>query len=180
VRVVKTLRGGDRPKFGHSTFAEVSVIPRSCFEPWLIFRKPCKGRVIDNLRRFSTGGLRRPDAQSPLPDLIEVPPARPNEKKIARHPSLKPQLLMRWLVRASLPLGRGIVLDPFMGSGATVAAAQALGIKSVGVELDYKYFVMARGAVPRLARISVSPRYSQESALRSSNGADRRIKYSPC
>lgn len=50
VRVVKTLRGGDRPKFGHEVYPEVSVIPRACFEPWLLFRKPCEGRVVANLR----------------------------------------------------------------------------------------------------------------------------------
>jgi DNA modification methylase len=151
VRVVKTLRGGDRPKFGHRRFREVSVIPRSCFEPWLLFRKPCKGNVVDNLKRFGTGGLRRPCVAQPLPDLLQVPPARPREKKLAQHPSLKPQALMRWLVRAALPLGRGTILDPFMGSGATVAAAAALGLKSVGLEIDYKYFVMAKSAIPRLS-----------------------------
>jgi len=152
VRIVKTLRGGDRPKFGHKEFAGLSVMPRSCFEPWLIFRKPCAGRVIDNLRRYGTGALRRPADAIPLPDLVEVPPARPWERAIARHPSLKPQVLMRWLVRASLPLGTGVVLDPFMGSGATIAAAKALGFRSVGVELDYKYFSMARWAIPKLAQ----------------------------
>jgi DNA modification methylase len=153
VRIVKTLRGGDRPKFGHKEFADVSVIPRSCFEPWLIFRKPCNGRVVDNLRRFGTGALRRPARSTPLPDLLEVPPARSRERSIAKHPSLKPQYLMRWLVRASLPLKRGVILDPFMGSGSTLAAARAVGLKSVGVESDYKYFSMARSAIPKLSRL---------------------------
>jgi DNA modification methylase len=170
VRIVKTLRGGDRPKFGHTEFADLSVIPRSCFEPWLIFRKPCSGRVIDNLRRFGTGALRRPASAIPLPDLIEVPPARKSERALARHPSLKPQALMRWLVRASLPLGTGVVLDPFMGSGATIAAAKAVGLKSVGVESDYKYFSMARWAIPKLAALVCA-----EPKLTGKN-AERRLK----
>jgi site-specific DNA-methyltransferase (adenine-specific) len=151
VRVVKTLRGGDRPKFGDKQYRDVSVIPRSCFEPWLLFRKPCEGRVTENLKRFGTGALRRPSEHVPLSDLIEVPPARSRERAVARHPSLKPQALMRFLVRASLPLGKGIVLDPFMGAGSTIAAATYLGLKSVGVELDSKYFTMARSAIPKLA-----------------------------
>ncbi|MDP8982270.1 MAG: site-specific DNA-methyltransferase [Acidobacteriota bacterium] len=57
------------------------------------------------------------------------------------------------LVRASLPLGRGVVLDPFMGAGSTIAAAKHLGLTSVGVELDPKYFTMARAAIPRLANL---------------------------
>lgn len=156
VRVVKTLRGGDRPKFGHKTFRELSVIPRSCYEPWLLFRKPCEGKVIENLRRFGTGALRRPDTNTPFSDLIEAGPARAKERRLAKHPSLKPQLLMRALVRAALPLNKGIILDPFMGSGATIAAATNLGLRSVGVELDAKYFRMARTSIPGLSRMDLN------------------------
>jgi site-specific DNA-methyltransferase (adenine-specific) len=161
VRVVKTLRGGDRPKFGHNIYRDVSVIPRSCFEPWLLFRKPCDGRVMETLKRYGTGALRRPSENVPLPDLLHVPPARPSERMLANHPSLKPQALMRFLVRASLPLGRGVVLDPFMGSGSTVAAAQHLGLKSVGVESDARYFSMARSAIPRLALLDLEPKLAR-------------------
>lgn len=153
VRIVKTLRGGDRPKFGDKLYPGLSVMPRSCFEPWLLFRKPCLGRVIDNLKRFGTGALRRPASGGPLPDVIEVSPARAVERAIAHHPSLKPQALMRWLVRASLPLGKGTLLDPFMGSGSTIAAANFLGLESVGIERDEQYFRMARSAIPKLSRL---------------------------
>jgi len=156
VRIVKTFRGGDRPKFGDKIFREVSVIPRSCFEPWLVFRKPCDGRVIENLKRFGTGALRRPSEDCPFPDLLEVPPARGTEREIANHPSLKPQALMRFLVRACLPLGKGVVLDPFMGSGATIAAAKHLGLRSVGVELDSRYFQLSLSAIPKLARLQTN------------------------
>lgn len=170
VRVVKTLRGGDRPKFGDKQYREVSVIPRSCFEPWLLFRKPCEGRVIENLKRFGTGALRRPSENSPLADLIQVPPARPRERALARHPSLKPQALMRLLVRASLPLGKGIVLDPFMGAGSTIGAAKHLGLRSVGVELDPKYFTMARAAIPKLAAFQIGGDRAAPASARSRSG----------
>ncbi len=156
VRVVRTLRGGDRPKFGDKQYRDVSVIPRSCFELWLLFRKPCQGRVVENLKRYGTGALRRPSENTPLPDLVEVSPARPRERALAKHPSLKPQALMRFLVRASLPLGKGVVLDPFMGAGSTIAAATKLGLRSVGVELDSRYFSMARSAIPKLAKLDVA------------------------
>jgi site-specific DNA-methyltransferase (adenine-specific) len=60
---------------------------------------------------------------------------------------------MRQIVRASLPLGTGIVLDPFMGSGSTIAAAKALGYRSIGVESDAHYFKMAKRAIPKLAKL---------------------------
>jgi site-specific DNA-methyltransferase (adenine-specific) len=56
-------------------------------------------------------------------------------------------------VRASLPLDKGIILDPFMGSGSTVAAAEALGLACIGVERFADYFEMSRTAIPRLAQV---------------------------
>ena len=154
VRVVKTLRGGDRPKGAHDDFPDVSVTPRSCWEPWLVFRKPCEGRVQDNLRIWGTGALRRPERGGPLTDLIVSCPARGEERAIALHPSLKPQAFMRQVVRASLPLGKGVILDPFMGSGATIAAATNLGLESIGLEIDEEYFHMAERAIPALAALA--------------------------
>lgn len=156
VRIVHTLRGGDRPKNAHTEFPDISVMPRSCWEPWGLFRKPCEGRVQDNLRKWKTGGLQRISPQEPFRDLIFSSPARGREREIAPHPSLKPQAFLRQIVRASLPLGEGVILDPFMGSGSTIAAASACGLKSRGVESNAKYFLMANHAIPLLADLSVT------------------------
>jgi site-specific DNA-methyltransferase (adenine-specific) len=150
------LRGGDRPKNAHDDFPDVSVMPRSCWEPWGLFRKPCEGRVQDNLRRWKTGGLRRPSPQQPFKDLIESAPTQRAEHDVAPHPSLKPQHFLRQLVHASLPLGQGIILDPFMGSGSTVAAATACGLSSIGLESNPDYFCMASSAIPRLVAMDVN------------------------
>lgn len=150
-RTVSTLRGGDRPKFAHKKYANVSVIPRSAWEPWLIFRKPCEGLVRDNLKKWKTGALRRPSEHVPFKDFIESGPARNPERKIADHPSLKPQAFLRQVVKAVLPLGEGIVLDPFAGSGSTLAAARALNLRSIGIEINETYYKMAKEAIPRLA-----------------------------
>ena len=154
IRLVQTLRGGDRPKNAHKEFQDVSVMPRSAWEPWGLFRKPCEGRVQDNLRKWGTGGLRRVSGKNPFVDVIQSAPARREERKIAPHPSLKPQAFMRQLVRAALPLGCGIILDPFMGSGSTVAAAEAIGYVSIGIEKDSAYYSVARKAIPALARFT--------------------------
>lgn len=160
IRLVQTLRGGDRPKNAHEEFADVTVMPRSRWEPWGLFRKPCEGRVQDNLRKYGTGALRRISAERPFSDVIESGPTRPEERRLSPHPSLKPQALMRQLVRASLPLGRGVVLDPFLGGGATVAAAVAVGYESIGIELDAGYLAIARRGIPKLAALTVNGRGS--------------------
>jgi DNA modification methylase len=156
VRLVQTLRGGDRPKNAHKEFSDVTVMPRSAWEPWGIFRKPCEGRVQDNLRKWKTGGLRRVAADSPFLDVIASAPTRRDERKIAPHPSLKPQSFMRQIVRASLPLGQGVVLDPFMGAGSTIAAAIAVGYSSIGIEIDSTFHAVAQKAIPLLAALSVN------------------------
>jgi site-specific DNA-methyltransferase (adenine-specific) len=156
IRLVQTLRGGDRPKNAHGEFPNVSVMPRSGWEPWGLFRKPCEGRVQDNLRKWGTGGLRRVSENEPFVDVIRSAPTRGEERAIAPHPSLKPQAFIRQIVRASLPLARGTVLDPFMGAGSTVAAAVAVGYQSIGVEHDPTYFAMAEKAIPMLAALPVN------------------------
>jgi site-specific DNA-methyltransferase (adenine-specific) len=152
IRVVHTLRGGDRPKNAHNEFPEISVMPKSCWEPWGLFRKPCEGRVQDNLRKWKTGGLRRISADEPFKDLIYSSPARGIEREIAPHPSVKPQHFLRQLVRAALPLSEGVILDPFMGSGSTIAAAAACGLRSIGLEVNTPYFELATKAIPALAQ----------------------------
>lgn len=153
IRTVYTLRGGDRPKNAHDEFSGVTVMPKSCWEPWGLFRKPCEGRVQDNLRKWKTGGLRRISETEPFKDLIKSSPARKVERDIAPHPSLKPQSFLRQIVRASLPLGEGTILDPFMGSGSTIAAAEACGLQSIGLEVREDFFTMAKSAIPRLAAL---------------------------
>lgn len=155
IRLVQTLRGGDRPKGAHEEFPDVSVMPRSQWEPWLLYRKPVKGTIADNLRTWGTGGFRRISEDQPFGDVIKGPPTRSRERSVAPHPSLKPQAFLRKVVRASLPLGKGTVLDPFAGSGSTLAAASAVGYHSVGVERDPAYVNVAREAIPTLARLSV-------------------------
>lgn len=152
IRLVMTMRGGDRPKAAHEEFPDVSVMPRSMWEPWLVFRKPIEGRVQDNLRKWKTGGFRRPSPDKPFGDVIQSGPTRTSERSLARHPSLKPQAFLRQLVRAVLPLGEGIVLDPFTGSGSTIAAAEAVGYRSIGIEKDFRYFDLACEAIPKLIR----------------------------
>jgi len=152
IRLTMTMRGGDRPKAAHEEFQEVSVMPRSMWEPWLVYRKPLEGRAQDNLRKWKTGGLRRPSSERPFGDVIASSPTRKTERSLAPHPSLKPQAFLRQMVRALLPLGEGIVLDPFAGAGSTLAAAEAVGYASIGVEKDVRYFDMACKAIPKLAR----------------------------
>ncbi|MFC6975556.1 DNA-methyltransferase [Halomicroarcula sp. GCM10025709] len=167
VRETKTLRGGDRPKGAHDhpEYQNVSSMPRVYWEPWLLYRKPFDGRLDDNLSEWQTGGLRRESDDRPFTDLLGngktpkeeteiVKDAHPgDEEERVAHPNLKPQKLMRELCHAALPLREGTILDPFMGSGSTVAAAHALGYDAVGIELDETFYQMAEEAIPELTKV---------------------------
>jgi len=59
------------------------------------------------------------------------------------HPTVKPQSLMEHLVKLVTPKG-GIVLDPFMGSGSTGLATEKLGFQFRGIDLEEKYFFIAK------------------------------------
>jgi site-specific DNA-methyltransferase (adenine-specific) len=155
IRLVQTLRGGYKPKGAEADFPEVSVMPRACWEPWGIFRKPLEGTVADNLRRWGTGGLRRPRDAEPLKDVIQCSPTRGREKEIAPHPSLKPQRFLRRIVRAALPLGIGIIYDPFAGSGSTLAAAEAVGYRAIGTDRDAEYLQMGCRSFAELAAFRI-------------------------
>ena len=151
IRLTMTMRGGDRPKGAHDEFGNISVLPRSMWEPWLVFRKPLDGRVQDNLGTWGTGGFRRPANGKPFGDVISSSPTRPKERELAPHPSLKPQAFLRQVARGILPLGKGVVLDPFAGAGSALAACNRVGYASIGVERDPEYFKMAVTAIPKLS-----------------------------
>ncbi len=152
IRLVQTLRGGDRPKLHEDEFPQVTVMARSAHEPWGLYRKPFRGSVAENLRRWRTGGLWR-DAARPFTDVIESAVTPREERRIANHPSIKPQAFLRRICRAALPMGEGVIVDPFMGSGSTLAASEAVGLQSIGVERDREFFDMATEAVPKLAAL---------------------------
>jgi site-specific DNA-methyltransferase (adenine-specific) len=65
------------------------------------------------------------------------------------HPTEKPERLLSYLI---WKLGASTVLDPFMGSGSTLVAAQASGCRSVGIEVDERYCEVA---AKRLAQCSL-------------------------
>lgn len=67
------------------------------------------------------------------------------------HPTVKPLALMRWLVRLACPPG-GLLLDPFMGSGTTGAAAALEGRRFCGIELEPAYLEIAAARIEHWAK----------------------------
>jgi site-specific DNA-methyltransferase (adenine-specific) len=79
------------------------------------------------------------------------------------HPNEKPVGLVQWFLENHTGAG-DVVLDPFMGSGTTGCACARLGRKFIGVEMEEKYFDIAR------RRIEVAQRQYGEFAHETASG----------
>ncbi len=79
-------------------------------------------------------------------------------KRGNHHPTVKPTDLMRHLCRLVTPPG-GTVLDPFMGSGSTLKAAELEGFGAIGIERDQAYIEIARRRIacdaPLFAEVTI-------------------------
>ena len=67
-------------------------------------------------------------------------------KEKTSHPTQKPLKLMNELVARHSDVG-DVVLDLFMGSGTTGVACKNLNRKFIGIELDEKYFEIAKNRI---------------------------------
>ena len=53
---------------------------------------------------------------------------------------------MAWCVE-QLPTSSGTILDPYMGSGTTLVAAVKLGRRCIGIEIEPKYYAIAKARI---------------------------------
>lgn len=79
-------------------------------------------------------------------DFIETSVTPNGERKYGKHPTQKPESLLMHFVTILSNEGDW-VLDPFMGSGTTGVIAKRTGRNFIGVELDKKYFEMAKSRI---------------------------------
>lgn len=79
-------------------------------------------------------------------DFIETSVTPNSERKYGKHPTQKPESLLLHFVTILSNKGDW-VLDPFMGSGTTGVLAKRTGRNFIGVELDKKYFDMAKSRI---------------------------------
>ena len=74
-------------------------------------------------------------------DVWDIP--APNAKRRYRHAAPFPEALVERCLAAGCPAG-GVVLDPYAGSGTTLAVAARRGLPSIGFELSAHYVSLAR------------------------------------
>jgi site-specific DNA-methyltransferase (adenine-specific) len=107
---------------------------------------------------FSSGhrkpGVEEAETQGPpLSDTWEVGVIAAIGRERTGYPTQKPEALLERVIRASTHEG-DIVLDPFCGSGTTLAVAERLGRQWIGMDVAPMAIEVSR---ERLAKSSVSP-----------------------
>jgi predicted RNA methylase len=76
------------------------------------------------------------------------------------HPTPKPIKVWTWLVERTTTAEGQIVLDPFLGSGTTMVAAEQLGRVCYGIEIEPKYVAVA---LQRMKDLGLQPRLEEAS-----------------
>lgn len=78
--------------------------------------------------------------------VINIPAVASNSREKVKHPTQKPVALMEYLIRTYSNEG-DTVLDNCMGSGTTGVACANTGRNFIGMEMDDKYFAIAKNRV---------------------------------
>lgn len=105
---------------------------------------------------FNYADMKRTNGGKQMKDVWNFTAPKPIEKKLGKHPTQKPLVLLERLILAATHPGDW-VMDPFLGSGTTAIAAALLRRKCVGIESDAVY---GRLAETRL-REALRPRIVQ-------------------
>lgn len=72
----------------------------------------------------------------PMDDVWDIPVINSQAKERLGYPTQKPVALLERIITASSNPG-DVVLDPFCGCGTTIAAAQKLGRRWIGIDITY-------------------------------------------
>jgi DNA modification methylase len=72
--------------------------------------------------------------------------SKSSEERALKHPASFPEMLVSRLLSSFMPgvKGDAVILDPFMGSGSTLAAASKHGYESIGFEVYEDYIAKAK------------------------------------
>ena len=85
---------------------------------------------------------------------------RDSERKVYVHPTQKPIRLFQWCIELSKT--KGIILDPFLGSGTTAVAAKQLGRQFIGIEINMDYCKIAEDRLRQEELFNPAPAQTQE------------------
>ena len=87
----------------------------------------------------------------PLSDVWDIPFLNPKAKERTGYPTQKPMLLLERIIDISTDEG-DTVLDPFCGSGTTLAAAKLKGRKFIGIDVNPEAVALTERRLANIVR----------------------------
>ena len=104
-------------------------------------------KSVKSRHTFNYPLMKEQNGGKQMQSLWSIMPPGKSEKRHGKHPTQKPEALLKRIVEASTHPGE-LVLDPFCGSATTGVACARLGRRFVGIERETEYLALA---VSRLA-----------------------------
>ncbi len=117
--------------------------PLPCTRGWLIWRKP------DAPPSMAHGELAWTNLDQNLRAIEWTIAATRERDGYGLHPTQKPVRVMSWTMEQVMVPHRGLVLDPFMGSGTTAIACIRTGRRFVGIGKDPAHYATAHERIQR-------------------------------
>lgn len=87
----------------------------------------------------------------PLSDVWEIPYLNPKAKERVGYPTQKPIILLEQIIKLVTD-ENDVVIDPFMGSGTTLVAAERLKRKYIGIDISKEAVDLAENRLKTLVR----------------------------
>ena len=119
------------------TYGPAYKVPKRRDRGDTVFEKESRHMRSDSSTTHVPAGRRGGQSVLHYPNKFAMPL---NER--TDHPTQKPLALLKLLARGYCPPG-GTILDPFMGTGSTLVAAREVGRKSVGIEIEKRWYDVA-------------------------------------
>lgn len=100
-------------------------------------------------RRLRSSTTEERSRGTPLGDVWEIGIVAPVARERTGYPTQKPEALLKRWIESCTEEG-DLVLDPYMGSGTTLAAAHQLGRRSIGIDVGEQAHAVARARLQAL------------------------------
>jgi site-specific DNA-methyltransferase (adenine-specific) len=130
---------------------------RNSWEGVVIVQKPLVNNYLNTLKIHGTGLMKAENSDGTFKtNILKKLGKREDwfEGSQELHATPKPLLWIEWLIELLCPPSKNsIVLDPFLGTGTTAIAAEKLGFKWIGIDVEPKYTKFAKKRINSLRKI---------------------------
>lgn len=120
-------------------------------------------RKVQGSHKFNYELMKQLNGDKQMTDVWQLPAIGRWEKSCGKHPTQKPLGVLARLIQASTQPGAWI-LDPFNGSGTTGIAANLLGRRYLGLEIENEFLAMSKARREELENGAVRSDYLERLA----------------